>query len=155
MSVYQFIKEQRLSVGVNDLWEFIATPRNLQKITPDYMGFKIVSTMPIEQMYEGMIITYKVKPLLSIPTTWVTEITHIKPMEYFVDEQRVGPYALWHHEHFVESIKGGTLMRDIVTYKPPVGILGSLANKLFIKQKLNEIFSYREKVLKDYFGSHS
>ena len=99
-----------------------------------------------------MIISYKVSPLLGIKMTWVTEITHVEYQKYFVDEQRVGPYALWHHEHIIEEIDGGVLMKDIVSYKPPMGLLGSIANALFIKRQLNSIFDYRVKAVESVFG---
>jgi ligand-binding SRPBCC domain-containing protein len=103
-------------------------------------------------MYPGMIITYKVSPLLRLKINWVTEITHVREKEYFVDEQRIGPYSMWHHEHRIEPIAGGVLMTDIVTYQPPNGILGALANTLFIKKQLQRIFDYRANVLEKKFG---
>ncbi len=99
-----------------------------------------------------MIITYVVRPVLNIPTNWVTEITHVKEGEFFVDEQRMGPYTLWHHQHKIEPIDGGVLMTDIVTYIPPFGFIGAIANKLFIRNKLKEIFSFRTKAVEDIFG---
>ena len=115
------------------------------------MGFDITSEDLPEKMYEGMIISYKVSPLFGIKTTWVTEITKVKDKRYFVDEQRIGPYKIWHHQHFLEEKDGGVLMSDIVSYQPPFGPLGNIANSLIIKNKLNEIFAYREKVLNELF----
>ena len=117
------------------------------------MGFDITSGELPAKMYPGMIISYKVSPLLGIKMTWVTEITHVQEGAYFVDEQRVGPYALWHHEHFIEPIKGGVLMRDIVSYQPPMGFLGALANKLFIRRQLKGIFEYRYQAVEKMFGA--
>ena len=151
MGFFQFKRTQSFNQPVEQLWDFISNPNNLKIITPDYMGFDIVSEDIPTKMYEGMIISYKVSPLLGIKTTWVTEITHVKDKRYFVDEQRVGPYKIWHHQHFLEQTSEGTLMTDIVSYKPPFGILGNLANELVIKRKLNEIFAYRTKVLKEIF----
>ncbi|WP_038528947.1 SRPBCC family protein [Formosa agariphila] len=153
MAVYQFKREQFFNQSIDVLWEFISSPKNLKTITPDYMGFDIVSKDLPNAMYEGMIINYKVSPVLGIKTTWVTEITHVKNKHYFVDEQRVGPYKIWHHQHFLEETNGGTLMKDIVTYQPPFGILGVLANSIMIKHKLNEIFEYRNTVLNELFGT--
>lgn len=99
-----------------------------------------------------MIITYKVKPLLGITLNWMTEITQVKELEYFVDEQRIGPYNMWHHQHKIEPIEGGILMTDIVTYQPPMGVIGAVANSLFIKNKLQEIFDYRKVALEKRFG---
>ncbi len=118
------------------------------------MGFRITSNNLNEKVYPGMIITYKVKPLLGIPMAWLTEITHVDDKKYFVDEQKIGPYAFWQHQHFIKQVDGGVLMTDIVTYKPPLGILGSLANWLFIRKQLNGIFNYREKVLNTLFPNN-
>lgn len=153
MSFHQLHKSQKLKVEIDKIWEFISSPANLKEITPDYMGFDITTPDLPSKMYPGMIISYKVRPLLNIPTTWVTEITHVKEGEYFVDEQRVGPYTIWHHQHKIEPIEGGTLMKDIVSYQPPFGVLGTIANALIIRGKLEEIFSYREKVLDQKFGT--
>ncbi len=152
MSFYQFYREQEVHTSLDEIWNFISSPKNLKEITPDYMGFDITSKNLPEKMYEGMIISYKVTPLLGIKTTWVTEITHIKEKSFFVDEQRVGPYSLWHHQHHIEPSKNGVLMKDIVSYEPPFGIFGALANSLFIKKKLNEIFDYRKKVLENKYS---
>ena len=119
------------------------------------MGFDITSTGLPDKMYEGMIIGYKVSPMFGIKTTWVTEITHVVENKYFVDEQRVGPYKMWHHQHMVESTPKGTLMTDIVSYQPPFGFLGNIANALFIRGKLNEIFDYRTKILNELYGADS
>lgn len=152
MGFYQFKREQEINYPIKEVWDFIANPKNLKLITPDYMGFDITSKDLTEKMYPGLIISYKVAPLLKIKTTWVTEITQIKEQEYFIDEQRVGPYKIWHHQHFLSPTNKGTLMKDIVSYQPPYGILGSIANKLIIKQKLNEIFDYRTKALNEIFS---
>ena len=151
MGFYQFKRQQHVNASIAEMWDFISSPKNLKLITPDYMGFDIVSEGLPNKMYEGMIISYKVSPLLGIKTTWVTEITHVVDKHYFVDEQRVGPYKIWHHQHFLEATPEGTLMKDIVSYQPPFGILGAIANQLIIKNKLEEIFSYRTKALNDLF----
>ncbi|MFT6002325.1 MAG: ligand-binding SRPBCC domain-containing protein [Flavobacteriales bacterium] len=154
MAFYQYKQEQKVKASMEEVWDFISSPRNLKEITPDYMGFDITSTDIPEKMYPGMIITYEVKPLLGIKTPWMTEITQVKELEFFIDEQRVGPYKLWHHQHFIKPIKGGVLMRDIVTYSPPFGFLGALANKLIIRKKLNEIFDYRTLAVNKKFGQY-
>ena len=153
MAFYQFIHEQLFQATVAEMWSFIAAPKNLKEITPDYMGFEVTTPYLSEKMYAGMIISYKVSPVLNFKVDWVTEITHVKENEFFVDEQRIGPYKLWHHQHHLIQMKEGVLMRDIVTYQPPFGILGALANKLLISKKLNEIFNYRKVVLEKKFGS--
>lgn len=150
--IYQFKTKQLLKSDLETVWDFVSSPRNLKKITPPYMGFDITSKDLPHKMYPGMIISYKVSPLLSIPTTWVTEITQVEKHKFFIDEQRVGPYTMWHHQHFLEETKDGILMTDIVTYKPPFGILGSIANSLFIKKKLKSIFDYRFVALEKIFN---
>lgn len=154
MAIYQLIKTQKLPVAVSEIWDFIASPANLKDITPKHMGFNVTSKTGLDKMYPGMIITYKVSPLLGIKLSWVTEITQVKEGEYFVDEQRIGPYSMWHHEHKIEAIEGGVLMTDIVSYAPPLGILGAIANTLVIKSKLEEIFDFRTKVLESKFGKY-
>lgn len=152
MAFYQFHKEQFLPASIDDVWDFISSPANLKEITPDYMGFEVLSEGLEDKMYAGMIISYKVKPVFSIPTLWVTEITQIKEKAFFIDEQRVGPYKIWHHQHHIEEVDGGILMKDIISYSPPFGFLGSLANKFLIKSKLNEIFDYRKIALEKRFA---
>jgi ligand-binding SRPBCC domain-containing protein len=151
--IHQLKTEQFLNSNIDHVWDFMSSPRNLKKITPPYMGFDITSTDLPDKMYAGMIITYKVSPILSIPTTWVTEITHVAEKKFFIDEQRVGPYTMWHHQHFFKKHKNGVLMNDIITYKAPLGPLGVLANYLFISKKLKSIFEYRYKTLNKIFNS--
>jgi len=152
MGFYQLHTTQKIPATIDEVWNFISSPANLKKITPSYMGFDITSKHAGEKMYPGMIISYKVSPVFGVKMNWVTEITHIKEKEYFVDEQRSGPYSMWHHEHKIEPIEGGVLMTDIVSYKPPLGFLGSIANSFLIKKQLNAIFDFREKVLHEIFG---
>ena len=154
MAFYQYKQEQKVNASLEEVWDFISSPANLKEITPDYMGFDITSTDTPKKMYPGMIITYLVKPIFGIKTPWMTEITQVKDLEFFIDEQRVGPYKLWHHQHFIEKIEGGVLMKDIVTYSPPFGFLGAIANKLLIKKKLDEIFNYRTYAVNKKFGKY-
>ena len=116
------------------------------------MLFDITSKDLPEKMYPGMIITYKVSPLLNIKINWVTEITQVKDKYFFIDEQRLGPYKMWHHQHFFEKKDEGVLMTDIVTYIPPFGILGDIANVFLIKKQLKAIFDYRFKVMDEKFN---
>ena len=152
MAFYQFYREQKINTSLDEAWDFISSPENLKEITPDHMGFEILSKNIPEKMYTGMIIIYKVRLLLGIKNLWVTEITHLREKEFFVDEQRIGPYSLWHHQHFITPIEKGVLMKDIVTYKPPLGIIGAIANKLIIENKLKKIFDYRKKAIEKRFG---
>ncbi len=151
MAFYQLTKKQFVPASIDEVWDFISSPKNLKEITPEYMGFDITSENLPEKMYAGMIISYKVRPLMRIPMTWVTEIPHVVDKQYFVDEQRSGPYAFWHHQHLIEPYENGVMMTDIVSYKPPLGFLGSIANALMIRKQLEGIFAYREKALKERF----
>lgn len=154
MAFYQFTATQKIPATVEQVWDFISSPKNLKEITPAYMGFEITGANLPEKMYPGMIISYKVSPLLGIKMTWVTEITHVEHHRYFVDEQRMGPYAMWHHQHKIEAIEGGVQMTDIVSYQPPLGFLGVIANALFIRGKLKEIFDFRTVAVEKKFGKY-
>lgn len=152
MAFYQLKTEQRIPATMQEVWDFIRSPQNLKKITPAHMGFDILTKDIPNQMYPGMIIAYKVSPILGIKMTWVTEITHVEEGHYFVDEQRVGPYKVWHHEHFIREENGEVVMSDIVTYVPPLGFLGAIANTLLIKKQLKQIFDFRFAAVEKAFG---
>ncbi len=154
MKLYRLNTIQDLPISKDQAWDFLSDPKNLKTITPDYMGFNILSGAD-RKMFPGQIIQYIVTPVAGIPTKWVTEITHVKEGEYFVDEQRFGPYALWHHKHFIESIPGGVRMEDIVDYKLPFGVLGQLVHPILVKPKLKEIFEYRKQKLIELFGTYN
>ena len=151
MKLYQLKTKQNIPISIDKAWSFFSNPENLKEITPKEMNFTIISGAN-RSIYSGQIIQYKVTPMLGISTKWVTEITHVKEKEYFVDEQRFVPYALWHHKHFIKEIEGGIEMEDIVDYKIPFGLLGQFAHWLFVKNKLNQIFKYREQILIKLFG---
>jgi len=140
-----------LPIRIREAWDFFSDSRNLSQITPDYLDFRFVGEAP-ERMYEGMIITYRIRPVLGIPITWVTEITHVQEPTHFVDEQRFGPYRFWHHKHLFKTTEDGVEMEDIVDYAMPLGLLGSIPHALLIRERLEGIFDYREKVLKERFG---
>jgi len=152
MAFYQFKSKSLIKADISEVWDFVSSPLNLKVITPEYMGFKVTNQIGDQKMYPGMIITYKVSPVLGIKMNWVTEITQVKELEYFVDEQRIGPYAMWHHEHKIEAIEGGVLMTDIVSYQPPFGFIGAIANSLFIRKQLRGIFDYRKTAMEKQFG---
>ncbi|WP_250432436.1 SRPBCC family protein [Hanstruepera flava] len=152
MKIYTLHKKQKLPISVEQTWSFLSNPKNLKVITPDYMGFNILSGAD-RPMYAGQIIQYIVTPVLGIKTKWVTEITHVIDKHYFVDEQRFGPYALWHHKHFIKEIEGGVEMEDIIDYKLPLGFLGQLVQPILVKPKLEEIFEYRKNKLIELFGT--
>jgi ligand-binding SRPBCC domain-containing protein len=152
MRVYQIIKEQLINASLESVWNFFSHPANLQRITPEHMRFGVTSGELPDQIYAGQIITYKVAPLFGIPLFWMTEITHVEPLRMFVDEQRRGPYRLWHHEHhFSQTADGKVLMRDIIYYQLPLGFLGVLAHKLFVRKQLADIFEYREAQVSAFF----
>jgi len=153
MKIYTLHKKQNLPITKEKAWEFLSSPKNLKTITPDYMGFNILSGAD-RPMFSGQIIQYIVTPILGIKTKWVTEITHVEEGKYFVDEQRFGPYALWHHKHFINEIDGGVEMEDIIDYKVPMGILGQLVHPILVKPKLEEIFNYRTQKLEELFGKY-
>lgn len=154
MKIYTLHKSQKLPITLEEAWAFLSNPKNLKIITPDYMSFDILSTID-RPLYTGQIIQYNVTPLLGIKTKWVSEITHIEENKYFVDEQLYGPYALWHHKHFVKEIDGGVLLEDIIDYKVPLGRIGQLVHPLLVKPKLEEIFKYRQKKLTALFGTYN
>lgn len=152
MKLYQLHSKQQLPISPEVAWDFLSNPANLKIITPDHMGFHILSGSD-RSMFPGQIIQYKVSPFPGYTTKWVTEITHVKEGEYFVDEQRFGPYALWHHKHFIKSVGRGVEMEDIIDLKIPFGILGQLAYPILVKKQLKQIFAYREKKLTELFGT--
>jgi ligand-binding SRPBCC domain-containing protein len=152
--IFTLESEQELQISLGEAWDYFSSPENLQKITPEKMRFKITSKVD-KKVYQGQIITYKVSPFPLITTNWVTEITTVKQQEFFIDEQRFGPYAMWHHEHFFESLPdGNTLMKDKISYKLPFGFLGAIAQKLFVKKQLTSIFEYRFSTLEKLFNEN-
>ena len=146
----KLVQEQFLPISIETAWEFFATPKNLNEITPEDMVFEILGDVP-QKMYQGMFIRYRISPFLGIKMNWCTEITHVQEGHFFVDEQRLGPYNIWHHEHHFKPVDGGVLMTDILHYDIGLGILGWIAGKLFVDQKVNHIFEHRRKVLDQYF----
>ncbi len=149
--VYSFKTIQTIPVSVDTAWDFFSSPANLKDITPAGMGFNIISQHHGEKMYAGQIIEYKVSPVLHIPLYWMTEITHVEDKKYFVDEQRFGPYSMWHHQHHFKPVNGGVEMTDIVHYKLPFWFLGDIANSLFVNKQLKGIFDYRFKKVEELF----
>ncbi len=150
-NLYELTSVQRLPISLNKAWDFLSSPANLKEITPDYMGFDIVSG-DTGTMYPGQIIQYIVKPLLGIKTRWVSEITYVRDKSYFVDEQRFGPYDLWHHKHFLKEVDGGVEMHDTIHYKLPFSPIANFFHGLLVKPRLEEIFTYRESKLVELFG---
>ncbi|RYY17118.1 MAG: hypothetical protein EOO04_25910 [Chitinophagaceae bacterium] len=152
MAVYSLKSVQRIPVPVTEIWDFFSSPQNLPDLTPSTLGFKVISKHHGPKIYQGQVIEYKVSPLFGIPLYWMTEITHVDPLKYFVDEQRYGPYSMWHHQHHFRPIEGGVEMTDIVHYKNPLWILGDIANTIIVKKKLQEIFGFRYDAVAKRFG---
>ena len=152
MKLHSLEREQVLPVTMEQAWEFFSSPANLNEITPGELGFQITSP-PCAEMFDGQIITYRVKIAPGVWMPWVTEIKCVDSGRSFVDEQRFGPYRFWHHRHHFEPAEGGVRMRDTVHYGLPLGPLGGLAHALFVRRKLEWIFNFRKQVLKERFGA--
>ena len=152
MKIFKLKYSQKLPINLNEAWDFLSSPNNLELITPKSMDFNIID-WDKKKAYPGQIIQYTVKPILGIKINWVTEITQVRDKEFFVDEQRFGPYTFWHHKHFIKEIEGGVIMEDVIHYKPPFGFVGVLLNFLFINSKLNSIFKHRGLELIKTFGN--
>lgn len=148
----QLVRKQNLPITLEQAWEFFSSPRNLEEITPEGMRF-IINGTPPEKMHPGMIIVYKVTPLLGIPLKWVTEITQVNEPYFFIDDQKSGPFRTWHHQHHFREIEGGVEMTDIITYAAPFGIIGRIAEWLVVDKKVKAIFDYRFEILRERFGS--
>ncbi len=143
---------QVVPATIDQCWAFFSDPRNLAKITPAALDFQILSDLP-PSIRPGLMIQYRVRPLFGIPMTWVSEITHVDGPRFFIDEQRIGPYALWHHEHSFRELEGGrTEITDVVQYAPPFGILGELVHPFLIAPELARIFAFRERAVRERFG---
>jgi len=151
-SIFRMETKQNIPISIEEAWDFFSSPSNLKVITPDYMGFEILFGAE-PKLFAGQIIEYKVTPLFNIKTSWVSEISHVSDKNYFIDEQRFGPYKLWHHKHFFKAVEGGVEITDIIDYKLPFGLLGRLVHPYIVKPKLEEIFNFRREKLIRLFGS--
>ncbi len=149
--MHVFTAEQFLPISIDKAWDFFSSPKNLAKITPPSMDFRILTDLNENDIYEGMLIDYRVKPLLGIPVKWQTRIFDVKHKASFTDEQLKGPYKLWRHTHTFIPQENGVLMKDIVRYQLPLGWLGRLAEKLIVRDKIKSIFHYRTRVLNQIF----
>ena len=150
--VHRLISIQNLPLSLEETWKFFSNPHNLLTITPAFLNLKVTNEMFGNEAYAGQIITYLVKPIAGIGVSWVTEITHVEKEKMFVDEQRKGPYKLWHHQHHFKTIEEGTEMRDIVHYRLPFGVAGEIAHPI-VKKKLLEIFQFSFKKTNELFGN--
>ncbi len=150
-NIYTLKSSQKIPISVDEAWDFFSSPENLEKLTPSDMNFNVTSGKP-EKVYPGQIITYKVNVFSGVRLSWVTEITHVKDKHFFIDEQRFGPYVMWHHEHFFKAIDDHSCyVEDKVSYKLPLGVLGKLAHFIFVKKQLSSIFEYRTEQIKVLF----
>ncbi|MBT1685043.1 SRPBCC family protein [Dawidia soli] len=152
MKIYSIKHVQVLPTSLDDAWNFFSSPRNLSLITPGKLNIRIQHISGSEKMYAGQLIRYKISVLPGITVNWLTEITHAQEPHYFVDEQRFGPYALWHHQHSFLAVPNGVEITDEVHYAIPLGILGRFVHWLFVKRRLNAIFDYRREVLSRHFS---
>ncbi|MBL7706333.1 MAG: SRPBCC family protein [Taibaiella sp.] len=149
---YRLSRTQQLHCNIDTAWEFFSSPYNLARITPKEMKFLVLSDLPDERIYEGMIIDYKVSPLLGIPMRWRTRITQVDEGRSFTDFQEKGPYKLWNHFHEFIPNEQGVLVKDIVDYELPMGFLGQIAHTVMVQKKLQHIFDYRYRVLEGLFN---
>lgn len=150
--MYQLKRTQFIKADLQTCWRYFSAPANLHVITPDYIDFKVLTPVP-DEMYEGLIIRYTIRPILRIPLGWISEIKTVRNEAYFVDEQRQGPYKLWHHEHHFKEVEGGVEMTDIITYSLPFGVIGKFTHWLFVKKQLESIFDYRIRKVDEMFNS--
>ncbi|PZN69182.1 MAG: hypothetical protein DM484_30115 [Candidatus Methylumidiphilus alinenensis] len=146
MKIYTLTRKQVLPITLEQAWPFFSTPTNLEQITPAFLRFHITSVVP-DEIYPGLIITYRIAAVAGIPMTWVTEIKQVIRLHQFVDEQRIGPFRFWHHLHRFNEVEGGVEMEDIVHYAMPWGCLGHLVHALFIRARLQAIFDFRREYL--------
>jgi len=150
--VYSLYSKQKIPAPLEKVWQFFSDANNLLNVTPPHLNLKVTNKVFGEEVYAGQVMTYKVRPLLNFPLSWMTEITHVEPLKYFVDEQRKGPYKLWHHQHHFRAIEGGVEMIDIVHYRLPFGPIGVIANSFVVKDELKKIFTYRYQKIIELFG---
>lgn len=154
MSTFYYQTEQFLDIDIDTAWDFFSSAKNLALITPPELDFKILTELTGEEIYEGMLINYTVKPLLGIPLRWETEICKVERPLYFTDRQLKGPYKLWEHTHSYTPVNGGVLMKDEVKYQLPFGVLGDIAHAVIVRKKVESIFSFRREVLKSIFQNN-
>lgn len=148
--MYKVERAIRLPLSLQETWNFFSSPENLAEITPPEMKMEMLDKSSTS-MYEGMVLRYKVSPLLGIKLNWTSEITKIEPLHYFVDKMIDGPFAIWHHQHFFEEAENGTIAKDVIHYKLPLGPIGKLFHPLLVKNNVNALFEYRKQKLEEKF----
>jgi len=151
MRHHKLVREQHLPQPPGEAFEFFGDALNLEAITPPWLHFEVTTPNPIE-MRTGALIDYRLR-LHGAPVRWHTRIEVWEPGRRFVDRQLKGPYRLWHHTHEFEADgHGGTLMRDIVRYRLPLGILGAIAHVAFVKRDIGRIFDHRRQSIERLTG---
>lgn len=150
--IHQLTREQVVPAPLDEVWEYFATPKNLNEMTPPDMRFEIIYGGE-GAMFQGQLIAYRVQIMPLIKSRWLTEIAHVEEKVYFVDEQRIGPYRFWYHEHRFEAVDGGTRITDQVTYELPFGPLGALLHAIWVGPRLKSIFNYRREIVTTLFGA--
>ena len=153
MPVHMIERVQRIPVPLEKVWDFFSNPSNLLVLTPADMDLQIISSETGSPIYSGQIIEYKLRPVWGLRVYWKTEIREVKEKEFFIDEQRSGPYKLWRHHHYFKEIPGGVGMTDVVHYQNPLGILGRAANSFFVRNRLKSIFDHRNRKVIELFGA--
>ncbi|MFM8330816.1 MAG: SRPBCC family protein [Candidatus Methylumidiphilus sp.] len=152
MKIYTLHRRQTLPITLEEAWPFFSTPRNLEQITPGFLNFHITSDVP-DDIYNGLIITYRIAAVAGVPMSWVTEIKHVERLRQFVDEQRIGPFRFWHHLHRFRAVEGGVEMEDTVHYVMPWGWAGQIVHALFVRARLRAIFDFRRAYLEQHFDA--
>ncbi|MES1217286.1 MAG: SRPBCC family protein [Bacteroidota bacterium] len=152
MRTHSLKNVQKIPISLEKAWDFFSYADNLEIITPTDIDFKILTELKRVRVFEGQVIEYKIKLFPGLSFLWRTEITQVEEQKCFTDIQLKGPYKMWRHEHYFKSIDGGMEMTDMIHYKNPLGILGYLANWLFVKRKLKKIFEFRFKKVEELFG---
>ena len=150
--IHRLVRQQVVSANLDVVWDYFASPKNLDEMTPPDMKFKILSGGE-EAMYLGQLIEYRVQIMPMVSSRWLTEIAHLEEKTFFVDEQRLGPYQFWYHEHRFEPVKGGTKISDRVTYALPFGPLGELVHAIWVDRRLQYIFNYRRDKVNTLFNN--
>ena len=149
--IQRLSRQQIVPAALDEVWAYFATPANLNEMTPPDMNFEIIHGGE-EPMYPGQLIEYRVQFMPLFKSRWLTEIEHVQAKCFFVDEQRIGPYRFWYHEHHFDSVENGTLIRDQVTYVLPFGLLGEIVHRVWVRPRLNAIFDFRREKVKALFG---
>ena len=152
MKTFNLTRRQILNTDPETAWRFFSDPANLCLITPPWLDFRITSPVP-EIVHAGLIITYRIRPLAGIAVPWVSEITQVDPPRFFVDEQKLGPYRFWHHQHWLRAVDDGVEKTDQVHYALPGGLIGIGLHALLIRRKLDEIFRFRYDALARIFNA--